>query len=176
MHTRPAYMQVYLNTLNIYIDTHLTLPQLIPYLILSISIVWATTLSQSQSLSPTHMPSSPPPLIALTLPSPCIFTSPLTLTYHLSPTHRNSLLMILICSPPFFKVRCYSCFSMICSFLFCDFCVCVRIRICVCDFLYLCLDFCVCVYVCDFEKENHKSQIFVFLVSMFVFVILGRAW
>lgn len=28
------------------------------------------------------------------------------------------------------------------------------------------------LFFCDFERENHKSEIFVFVISLFVFVIL----
>ena len=133
------------------------------------------------SLSPTHtsiLTNSLPPLsIALTLPPYCVFTSPSTITLPLSSTHRNSLSMVWIRSPPFFffLVCCNSCFSMICSFFFFfNLCVFVCFRICVCVRI--------CVCICDFERKNHKSEIFVLLIFVFVFVlgfmfvILGRAW
>ena len=109
MHTRPAYMQVYLNTLNIYKYIYLTLPNsntLSHSLNLSYlshhPLLIIVTLTNPHSYTPSLTASSPLPSITLTLTPPCVFTSPSTPTPPLSPTHRNSLSMIWIRSPPFF--------------------------------------------------------------------------
>ena len=195
-------MQVYLNTLNTHTHarTYLTLPNPntlshslnLSYLSHHPFSILVTLINPhshmtswphrrplwllKSSLSPTHtsiLTNSLPPLsIALTLPPYCVFTSPSTITLPLSSTHRNSLLMVWIRSPPFFfwSVAIPVSQWYVLFFFFFNLCVFVCFRICVCVRI--------CVCICDFERENHKSKIFVLLIFVFVFVfiILGRAW